>query len=228
MNLERFLKIGAVSYELTSEQVILELSAAGRATFTIIASESDITPFSPVAFDINYSRFDTLQRFFLGYVESVVKVDNKQVSIFCREMSAVLSIPMPLSLRHPTLNDVLQAVSDFSDGLKFVVVDSEYAKTKIPHFSNIGSGYNALNALGKAFKIPDYIWRQQDDGSIFVGSWEDADYDALDIPDDLLDSQLSSNSANVLAIPFLRPGILFNDNRLKRVEFAGNMMTVDW
>jgi hypothetical protein len=206
---------------------VLELSSAGRATFTVLADDIDISVFSVVTFEANYSRFDTLQRLFLGFVESVFRVDVRRVRLFCREMVAVLSYPLPLSLRHPTLADVAQAISDKSAGLAFNVPEQPYSSVKIPHFTNCGSGFNALKFMGQAFSIADYVWQQKDDGSIFVGAWADGEFSNNQVPDDLF-GDLDHNSATILALPTLRPGQSVNGLRLTRVIFSGNTMALTW
>lgn len=227
MKLDRVLIIAEKQFDVIDDQVILELSTAGRATFTALIGDSQINPFNLVSFDIGYSSESTVQRLFLGYVESVFRIDGQQAKIFCREMSGVLAYPLPLSMRHPTLKDVLQAISDYAGGLEFISPDQSYSTTKIPHFNNIGSGYNALSSLGSVFKITDYVWRQTDDGSIFVGAWADAELSDLDIDDDLFDDQ-ANQTATVLALPTLRPGMNLNGARVKQLIFSDNTMQVTW
>jgi len=45
---------------------------------------------------------------------------------------------------------------------------------------------------------------------------------------DYFTEQLSSNSASIAAIPALRPGVMLNGNRIKTLEFSGNLMNVSW
>jgi hypothetical protein len=227
MKLDRILSIAGQDYDVVEEHVILELSTAGRANFTAIIDDAQINPFDLVTFETNYSRYDTLQRLFLGYVESVFRVDSRQSRIFCRELSGVLAYPLPLSMRHPTLTDVLQEISDKTSGIEFAIPDQPYATTKIPHFNNIGSGYNALSAIGSVFKIEDYVWQQKDDGSIYVGAWADGEYQDLEVDDDLFDDA-ENQSATIIALPTLRPGMNLNGARIKQVEFSENTMQVMW
>lgn len=228
MKLERYLTIGSTHYDCVAEQVILELNAAGRAMFTAVVNDADIPRFAVVTFEFNYTRFDSLQRLFLGYVDSVTRLDNKQVRVFCRELAGVLNLPLPLSLRHPTLTDVLTAISTATGGLSFSVPEADYATLKIPHFTTIGSGYNALNALGKLFKIPDYLWQQKDDGVIYVGAWTDADYLAIDLSDSVLFDATGNQSASIMALPTLRTGMVLNDKRIKQLTFSDSTMQVTW
>jgi hypothetical protein len=228
MKLERFLTIAGKQYDVASEQIILELNSSGRATFTLIGDSSALKQFDLVTFELNYTRFDSLQRLFVGYVDSVTKVDSKQATVFCREVTGVLSYPLPLSLRHPTLNDVLQAISDKTDGFEFTVADVDYANTKIAHFTNIGSGYNAINSLGRLFNIPDYVWQQQDDGSVFVGAYNDGGFKTIEVDEDLFFDVLGNQSASVIALPTLRAGTMVNDKRVKQLEFSENTMTLTW
>lgn len=228
MKLVKTLSVGNKAYDLVDEDVMLEVNSAGRATFTIDSDLDELKPFTAVALDIGYSQHEHDSRLFVGYVETVNMKDRRQAVLFCRELVGVLANPLPISLRHPTMRDVL-AVIEGKSGVNFAVPTGGYDTAKIPHFSNIASGYHALAHIGRAFSIPDFFWQQQADGAVYIGSWDDSawpDRD-IDLPDDWFTDQYA-NSAQLPALPSLRPGATVNGQRVKQVRFQGSFMTVEW
>ena len=229
MKLERVLIIDKNKKQLIDERVVLDLYSPGRAQFTTVVDDNEVLSNQLMSFSLGYSREESLQRWFIGLTEKVVPAGNNKLKVFCRELSSVLSHPLPLNLRHVSLVDVVTEINRLT-GLNFATPENKYAKTKAANFYNIGSGYQALNAIGSVFNIPDYIWQQQS-GVIYVGSWQDskwADIDNLVLPDNLFDEQSFNESARVIAIPQLRPGMQIRGNRLTSIEFQKNHMTVSW
>lgn len=225
MLLNKTITIAGTVRNLLDDRVVLASNQAGRAKFTVSAARGDIKQYDQVAFDIGYADSDAI-RLFLGYVENVVVLDNKRVALFCREMANLLDIPCPISLRHPTLTDVLNEVSSVC-GLSFYHFDTGY---QAPHFYNMGSGFNALTGCKTIFKIDDFFWQQQNDGEVFVGSWEKSRWKGKDIEIDevYFTEHLANNSAVIAAIPALRPGVAVNGNRIKTLDFSSNNMTIAW
>lgn len=227
MKLIRRLSIGGTEYPVIEDRVILELSAIGRAEFTINSNGADIANKSAVSFSVGYSQHDGLQQIFEGYIEDVTKVDAKKVHIFCREWLGALAYSIPLSLRHPDMKEVLGIVTE-KTGIQFSVPDEDYATKKIPNFVNIGSGLHLLKAIGEVFEVDDFIYQQQGDGVVYVGSWQHCRWNGrdVDIEDHHFDEQISNKSARLAISPVLRPAVVLNGKRLKSIEYSGNFMTV--
>jgi hypothetical protein len=169
-----------------------------------------------------------MQRLFLGFVESVNTVDKRQ-KLFCRELSAALFAPLRLDLRHVTMHEVITEIN-IKTGLTFAVGDGAYSSKKVANFYNLGNGYQAMQSMARVFGITDYIWQQQGHGVIYAGSWRDSRYADKPIPVDstLFTEHLSNNSAKLVAIPALRPGVMMNGNIVTKVDFSGNQMVVTW
>ncbi|MEE3522784.1 hypothetical protein QO173_32115, partial [Pseudomonas aeruginosa] len=72
--------------------------------------------------------------------------------------------------RHVDLREVLEDVSR-QTGLTFRVPDADYSRTKAPYFYSLAAGYQSMDSLARVFQIPDYIWHQQGNGEVYVGSW---------------------------------------------------------
>ena len=227
MKLHRLLTINGQPYPLVKDDVRLDVSNAGRATLTIQAAESVK---GLVTLDIGYNE-RTLQRHFIGYVERSSAVNGMEQVLFCRELVAVLANPLPLNLRHADLRAVLAQISN-DTGLRFRVPDRPYASVKVPFFYNLAAGYQAMDSMARVFSIPDFIWQQQGNGEVFVGSWADSFFGArepLQIPPGLFDNYQGNQSAMIAALPGLRPGATINrGERITSVALADDQMAIRW
>ena len=217
MKLHKELAINGVPYVLVKNEVRLDAKSPGRATFTIQAK----TPVKGlVTLDIGYND-STLQRHFIGYVERSTTASSTQQVLFCRELAAILANPLPLNLRHVDLRAVLVEISQHT-GLRFRVPEQPYAGVKAPFFYS----------LARVFNIPDFIWQQQGDGEVFVGSWADSFFGVrspLQLPVELFDDYQGNQSAMIAALPGLRPGATINHGeRITSVALIDNQMAIRW
>lgn len=227
MKLHKVLTIGGVVIPLVNDDVRLDLKSPGRATFTIQAG-AQVSGL--VTLDIGYNE-SALQRHFIGYVERCTAANGVEQIVFCREMAAVLAKSLPMNLRHVDLRAVLTNISS-KTGLRFRVPDQPYTKVKAPYFYSLAAGYQAMDSMGTVFGIPDFIWQQQGDGEVFVGSWADSFFGArkaLQLPASLFDGYQGNQSAMVSALPGLRPGVSINQGeRITSVTLAGTQMAIKW
>jgi len=227
MKLHKVLTINGTTYPLVKEDVRLDLKSPGRATFTIQAGAAVK---GLVMLDVGYNDAP-LQRHFIGYVERSTTASSTEQVLACRELAAILANPLPLNLRHVDLQAVLAEIST-ETGLRFRVPDRPYAKVKAPYFYGLATGYQAMDSLATVFNIPDFIWQQQGDGEVFVGSWADSFFgtrEPLQLPAELFDGYQSNQSAMVAALPGLRPGASINQgDRITSVTLAGNQMAIRW
>lgn len=227
MKLHKILSINGEPVALIKDEVRLDLKSPGRATFTIQAA-------APVrglvTLDIGYNE-STLQRHFIGYVERCTAANSVQQVLFCREMAAILAKPLPLNLRHVDLRAVLTEISQHT-GLHFRVPAQAYASVKAPFFYSLAAGYQAMDSMTRVFNIPDFIWQQQGDGEVFVGSWADSFFGVrapLQLPAELFDGYQGNQSALIAALPGLRPGATINQGeRITSVALVDNQMAIRW
>ena len=170
--------------------------------------------------DIGYND-STQQRHFIGYVERSTTASSTLQVLFCRELAAILANPLPLNLRHVDLRAILVEISQHT-GLRFRVPDKPYAGVKAPFFYS----------LAWVFNIPDFIWQQQGDGEVFVGSWADSFFGVrppLQLPAELFDDYQGNQSAMIAALPGLRPGATINHGeRITSVALVDNQMAIRW
>lgn len=227
MKLHKVLAINGAPVALVKEDVRLDATSPGRATFTI---QSAVPVKGLVTLDIGYNE-GTLQRHFIGYVERCTAANTVEQVLFCRELAAVLANPLPLNLRHVDLRAVLAEISQ-QTGLRFRVPDRPYASVKAPFFYSLAAGYQAMDSLARVFGIPDFTWHQLGNGEVFVGSWADSFFGArapLQIPTELFDGYQGNQSAMVAALPGLRPGATINHGeRITSVALADNQMAIRW
>ena len=220
-------RINGEPFALVQHDVRLELRTPGRATLTVKSP----TPLRGlVTLDLGYND-KPLHRHFVGYVETSTAANRQEQVLFCREVSAALNYPLPMALRHVDLRAVLAEVSHVT-GVRFRVPDAPYARVRVPYFYSLGGGVQAMDSLAQVFNIPDFIWHQQGDGGVFVGSWADSYWGArpaLQLPVELFDRYQGNCSAEVAALPGLRPGAMINQGqRITAVTLAGTQMVLKW
>lgn len=208
MKLLKKLQVNGADISLVTDDVRLELHSPGRASLRVVSS---VALSGIVTLDLGYSHQSQLHRWFTGFIEKSVTVSNNEQQLFCRELSAILNRRLPISLRHATLRTVLADISRQS-GLRFNVPKAAYSDTRTPYFFSMGGGYHCMDAIGQVFNISDYIWQQQGNGEIYVGSWADSFWanKPLELPEKLLTGHLPDDGADIPAVPALRPGIQFN------------------
>lgn len=227
MKLHKVLTIDGVVFPLVKDEVRLEIKGPGRAMFTIQAGAAVK---GLVTLDIGYNDA-ALQRHFIGYVERCTAANGIEQVVFCRELAAILANPLPLNLRHVDLREVLTDIST-KTGLRFRVPGQAYSKVKTAFFYSLAAGYQAMDTMAKVFGIADFIWQQQGDGEIFVGSYADSFFGSrspLQLPVSLFDGYQGNQSAMVAALPGLRPGATINQGeRIISVTLAGTQMAIRW
>lgn len=219
------LLINGEQYPVITDEVTLELSSPGRARF-MVNSNKPLT--GVIQFSIGWSQSE-LYRLIVGYIEKPITVNEKQQLLFCRELSAALNRPLPMGLRHATARDVLARLSKETK-LAFVTADREYARTQAPHFHHVGGGYMAMDAIGRVYRIPAYIWQQMGDSSVYAGSWHDSRWASrpVQIPDKVFTQHLAHNSARMLMSPSLRPGVQFNRGIISGLTSKDDSMVITW
>jgi hypothetical protein len=210
--------------DMADHWVVLQSTTPGNCQITV---STEVKQFALVSVDLGWG--DMIDRVFIGYVERVMPAVNGWYTLFCRELSASLALNYSVMLRHPTLKQVLDELSQLT-GLEFVVPDKTYAETAIPCFYCDSSGYAMLDNIGHSFRIDDFIWQQQGNGKIYVGSYQDSFWadKPIIIPKHLMTNHQAGRTATIPAAPMIRPNVLANSSRIKTVEFKETHMTITW
>jgi hypothetical protein len=122
---------------------------------------------------------------------------------------------------------VLQAYTD-ATGLEFIVPEKSYAERRVPCFQALGSGAHGLDSLGSVFGIEAYMWNQQADGRVFVGSWQDSRWASrpVTVPEQWFQKVGNTGSKRMAAIPALRPGVRLNGQYVTKLQLTGHEMVL--
>ncbi|WBF68242.1 hypothetical protein LN040_03825 [Desulfovibrio subterraneus] len=224
MKLRKRLTVNGENVPLVDEDVRLELHAPGRGMFRV-QSTAALSGF--VRLYLGYSNQDADQLFFTGYVEKSVTVDAQTQRLMCRELTALLDAHMPVFLRHPTLADVLAAYAERT-GLSFILGQGAYAARDVASFCALGSGHQGMDSIGAVFGIARYVWLQQGDDKVFVGSWDDSRWATRPVTvEERWFSACNADGGKTLPVlPALRPGVLLNGEYVRALQLQGENMVV--
>ena len=210
--------------DMKDHWIVLQASTPGNCQITVNQS---VAKLAPVTVDLGWG--DMVDRVFNGYVERVMPAVNGWYTLFCREWAASLAYNLSVMLRHPTMHQVLDEITT-QTGIEFVIPDKAYANTAIPCFYSDSSGYAMLNNIGRAFRIADFVWYQQGNGKVFVGSYTDSFWfdKPVTIAKELMTDHQAGKTAKMPAAPMIRPNVTANDERITAVEFQGTNMQISW
>ena len=216
--------VGNVLADMSHYHLVLQQAIPGTCVLTI---KGQAVKHAIVSLELGWG--ESISREFLGFIDRVLPSDNGYSMLFCRELTAALVHPIPINLRHPTMRQVLRELASIT-GLTFAIPDASYTDTAIPCFYADSSGIATLDNVGRAFQIPDFIWQQQGDGRVYVGSYADSDWQGrqVTIPDNLLTEQRNGRSARIMVTPKLRPNVTANGQRIQSVEIKDTTMEISW
>ncbi|ABN60822.1 hypothetical protein [Shewanella baltica] len=210
--------------DMTDHWLMLKDNSPGNCQLKVKSAPNKL---DIVAVDLGWG--EMIDRVFIGYVERVMPAEAGWSLIFCREVAASLAFNLSVMLRHPTLRQVISEISE-QTGLEFVLPDKPYSDTAIPCFYCDSSGYAMLDNLGRTYKVPDFIWQQQGNGKIYLGSYQDSFWHdkPIIIPNNLMTNHQAGKTVSMPAAPMVRPNVTANNERIKSVEFKGTNMTITW
>ncbi|MDK2597892.1 hypothetical protein [Pseudoalteromonas obscura] len=223
----RFIMRATINHTQTRARdhwIVLNAGAPGTCQITVNAP---VEPLAPVRIDLGWG--SELDRVFSGFVERVIPAESGWFVLFCREWSDALTYNLSVMLRHPSMRQVTDTITE-QTGIEFVLPDKKYTQTAIACFYSDGAGLAMLENIGRAFAVPEFVWYQQGNGKVYVGSYQDSFWadKAGFIPAGLMTDQQAGNSAKMVAAPMLRPHAVVDGRRLTGVEFQGTQMTLRW
>ncbi|HAU4927234.1 hypothetical protein [Aeromonas hydrophila] len=222
MKLSTSLTIAGQPVHLIDHDLVLDLNAGGRAALTIEGSANKGQTFT---LDTGYS--GDLRRWFTGYVYDVQPAANGASKLLCRELAGALGSRLPVSQQHATLRGLLAWLTD-QTGLTFLLPKgADYTDRPIPNFTSAGTGYQLLDNAGRAFQVPDFVWYQQPNGAIFVGSHADSRWHDKGVTlDPAWSGRQAGDTLTLSPVPSIRPGAIINGKRVMRVRLKGDKMTL--
>ncbi|CNI55174.1 phage-like protein [Yersinia rohdei] len=220
------LRIGDDEVAANNLNLSLSLSGCGLGFITALTEQDCIGKLVRLDLGNNAS----IYRWLTGFVERSAPAENGAQRLFVRELVGVFERSWPCSLQHPTLRDVTDTLGQ-STAMRFVLPDNaSYTDTPIPHFQHNGDGYQLLANLGRAFNIPDYVWYQLPDGTVYIGGYDDSRFaqTPVDIPREFAQGGGGGNSITLPLIPAIRPGVIVNGRRITKVDVTDENMTLTW
>ncbi|HDO1322758.1 TPA: hypothetical protein P2R03_004320 [Aeromonas veronii] len=222
MKLTTRLAINGQPAHLVEHDIMLDLNAGGRAALT---TQAEVQKGQPITIDVGYN--NELRRWFTGYVFDVQPAASGSVQLLCRELAGVLAGRLPVSMQHASMRNLLAWLTT-ETGLTFMLPEAaDYADRPIPNFTSAGTGYQLLENAGRAFEIPDFVWYQQPDGAIFVGSHADCRWHGREVEiDPSWTARQAGNLITLSPVPAMRPGATVNGKRVTRVRLKGDEMTL--
>ncbi|KAB0593168.1 hypothetical protein [Edwardsiella anguillarum] len=222
--------VAGKTYEPASMELVLVLNGIGRGFITITPENAAIS-LAGAMVQIDLGEGTEAWRYFTGYIERDQPAENGARQLFVREAAGLLDFDFPCSHQHPTLKTVLDTLSQQSGLTLYAPENENYSTTRIPHLTHAGSGTQLLAMLGRCFAIPDYVWHPMPDGSVYVGSAKQSRFASLalpELPPQYLISQSAGNSATLMQIPTLRPGVNLPNGRITDITVKDSTMTLTW
>lgn len=222
MTLNKLLRVNNKPVDLICDHVQLFLSSPGRALFEIA---TDDEPAGLIELHIGY-KTDDLTPYFLGVIESKRKAGDKWY-LTCRELVGALAYAAPVSIRFATLRAVLDEYEKL--GITFVTPEIDYVTNHVACFYHDGCGISALRQLGSVFGIENFMFQQQANGQVYVGSWNHSNWSdsPVTLPDHVF-TYSNANSVELMAVPKLRPGLKLNGNFVTSVILNKSQMAIQW
>lgn len=221
------LYINNAPIELLKHDVTRELSAIGRAFFSVKPNEdSPLKVGQIVIYDYGF-KGKNLVRFFIGLVQSITPQGSGVYSFKAREITALLLSEVNLVLRHVTMEAVISTLGK-KTGLNFVHSNAAYWKTETPFYYSLGTGREALNMVKEAFSLDDFCWQQQADGSIFVGLISELPASAQNFNLDfsICEAMGTDGAWRVSMVPGLLPGAMVSGYKINSINISSNKMVL--
>jgi len=226
MKLERRLFIGGVEYPIIKSDATLQLSSIGRAVFIVRSKQK---PTGIVSFQAGYTT-GTWFHYFLGIIKNAERRDKGSWIVDCKELSEALLLPCTISLRDCSVVDVA-ADMQRKIGISFDLPSADYTRNRIPRFANTTDALSAIQNIGRAFNIQQFIWQLMPDGQVWLGDHSDSKHakqGSINIPENLFTKQKSSGLATLPALPALRAGMIVNNKTLDRVRLIEMETHIQW
>lgn len=215
------------NYHLSHYHLVLELNNSGRG-YIIIEAGSESVSFIGQTVQINLGTHDYFYHYFLGIVEQEQEQQPGFVKLFIREKCAIFEKPLNCAIRHATLKQVGAFITN-KTGIIIKCPEQNYSSTPIPNVTHCGSGYQLLNNLGRLFNIPNYVWQQAADGSVYVGSHKDSRWAEKPITID--SDEANSTGNNQMKLPIyaaIRPGAIVNNKIINKTEIVKDELILSW
>ncbi len=157
-----------------------------------------------------------------------------EYEVTVRELCAILDYPAVFYFRHKSAREVVAEVEQKSR-LHFLVPSrAPYLEERRPVFQSTGSFRSALQKVIQLWELPDTVWYQLPDGTMFFGPWRAGPFNKADVPVEsglVLEQNLEARTLRLPLIPALRPGMVVDCGfrfRIDALEFEDETMLIRW
>lgn len=225
------LQIGGQTAPVEAVAVNLMLNDVGFAQFTVPETAPAekggfVEFFISVAGGAHYLVFTG------AVTESRVVEGRRQVR--ARELCAVLEYPCYFFLRRVSLREVIARIEQESR-LHFILpARADYLNERRPVFESGGSCKTALAQLPARWGVPDAVWYQLPDGTVYWGRWQSGPFTKATVPIEsklVLEKNTEQSLLRLPCIPALRPGMVVQGDfrfRIDAVTFQGDTVLVKY
>jgi hypothetical protein len=169
----------------------------------------------------------------MGPVSQVTPVEGQYV-VKVRELCAILEAPAVFFLRNKTAREVIAEIEKRSR-LHFIVPSrAPYFNERKPVFQTTGTLRSALDKVIQAWELPEVVWYQLPDGTIFFGPWRAGPFNNADVPVDprlVLEKNLEQKTLRLPLIPALRPGMAVDCGfrlRIDELDLEDETVLIHW
>ncbi len=225
------LQIAGQAIPLEAVTVQLRLNEVGSGQFTV--------PAAPAVKKGTFAEFfisvagGAHYLVFTGAVTNVTAAEGRQ-QVVARELCAVLEFPCFFFLRRATVRDVIAKIEEESRLHFLLPAGADYLSDRRPAFESKGSCRAALAQLPKAWDVPDAVWYQLPDGTLYWGRWQTGPFTKGAVPIEaklMLEHQPDQGLLRLPCIPALRPGMVVQSDfrfRIDGVIFQGDTVQVKY
>ncbi|MFI5400014.1 MAG: hypothetical protein ACHQZQ_03055 [SAR324 cluster bacterium] len=151
-----------------------------------------------------------------------------------RELCTVLDIPTSIYSRQCSAREIVASVEKKS-GLHFLVpARAPFLDEIKPVFQFAGTCRAALEKVIQAWDLPEVVWYQLPDGTMFFGPWRTGPFTKSDVPVDerlVLEKNVEQRTLRLPMIPALRPGMIVNCGfrfRIDELQFEHDTVSIRW
>ena len=173
---------------------------------------------------------------FLVLMGPVVQVQAGRgvFDVTVRELCTVLDIPTAIYARQCSAREIVAKVEKKS-GLHFLVpARAPFLDEIRPVFDFTGTCRAALGKVIQVWDLPEVVWYQLPDGTMFFGPWRMGPFTKSEVPVEerlILEKNLSERTLRLPMIPALRPGMTVNCGfrfRIDELELEHDSVLIHW
>lgn len=223
------LQIAGEPIPVQSATVHLELNAVGWGVFAVDRS-SAVAKGRLVEYFISVAG----GAHFLVLTGAVVEVTDvgtgRQVKV--RELCMVLEYPTSFFLPRATPRRVIERIQNETRLHFLLPANAPYLDDRRPSFSCEGNCVRALTAMQKLWDLPEVVWYQMPDATVFWGRWRSGPFTKAAVPIEpklLMEIDEAQGMLRLPCIPALRPGMMVSSGfafRINSTTFQGDTVLV--